>query len=109
LRTTFIPHWFATLAGANNALLLVANLTGQDFDFQQDGPNNPGFYVGALSFVTAQLTPTPIPGAVWLFASGIAGIGVLARRRRKKSVRNRSLIKTSGLISERPPRGGLSV
>lgn len=43
--------------------------------------------------LTAQLVPTPfdvppevpIPGAVWLFASGLAGLGVLARRRKKQA------------------------
>jgi hypothetical protein len=30
-------------------------------------------------------SPTPIPGAVWLFASGIGGIGALMRRRKKNA------------------------
>jgi len=35
--------------------------------------------------VTPFDTPTvPIPGAVWLFASGVAGLGALLRRRRKQ-------------------------
>jgi hypothetical protein len=77
---TFLLNGVVTTFGAANLALL--SLVGQDFDFQQNGPNQPGFYVSALSFGAPPL-PTPIPGAVWLFASGIAGIGVLARRRRK--------------------------
>jgi hypothetical protein len=69
------PMVATTFGDANNMML---SLIGQDFFFQQNGPNQPGFYVGALEF-----SPVPIPGAVWLFASGIAGIGALARRRRK--------------------------
>jgi MYXO-CTERM domain-containing protein len=36
-------------------------------------------YGGNLS-----VAETPIPGAVWLFASGAAGLGALLRRRKKK-------------------------
>ncbi len=36
-------------------------------------------YAGTLS-----VAETPIPGAVWLFASGAAGLGALLRRRKKK-------------------------
>jgi len=32
---------------------------------------------------------TPIPGAVWLFASGAAGLGALLRRRRKIEAQNK--------------------
>jgi hypothetical protein len=38
---------------------------------------------GGLS-VTPQLAETPLPAAVWLFASGLAGFGALMRRRRKQ-------------------------
>ena len=54
---------------ANSALLLVANLTGHIFAFQQNGADNPGFYVSALSFVTGQsVEPNSNPRcglAVW--------------------------------------------
>ena len=37
-----------------------------------------------MTFISGQsINPVPLPGAIWLFASGVAGIGVLARRRRK--------------------------
>ena len=37
----------------------------------------------AFGFVTQLVDPVPLPGAVWLFASGLAGLGMIARRRRK--------------------------
>ena len=46
-------------------------------------------YVGTAAsndlLVSPQLAETPIPGAVWLFASGIGGLHLLTRRRRKKA------------------------
>ena len=65
-----------TFGNANMALLA---LMGMDFTFQQIA-GQPAFYVSGLTY---NVSNVPIPGAVWLFASGIAGIGVLARRRRK--------------------------
>jgi hypothetical protein len=58
--------FFADIAGANGNTGLVG-----------------GCAAGGCVGPTPQLTPTPIPGAVWLFAGGIGGIGVLMRRRKK--------------------------
>ena len=63
-----------TFNAANMALL---SLIGQDFTFAAIA-GQPSFYVGGLTF-----SAVPIPGAVWLFGSGIAGIAALTRRRRK--------------------------
>jgi hypothetical protein len=73
---TFLLNGVVTTFGAANMALL--SLVGHDFDFQQNGSYQPGFYVSALTF-----SAVPVPGAVWLFASGIAGIAALTRRRRK--------------------------
>jgi hypothetical protein len=40
-----------------------------------------GAYQGVLV-----LTPVPVPAAVWLFGSGLAGLAGLARRRMKATV-----------------------
>ncbi|MFO1091378.1 MAG: hypothetical protein U1E46_17530 [Hyphomicrobiales bacterium] len=61
-----------SFADANNMLL---NFVGQVFQFRQ-ASGMPDFYVGAL------LGHAPIPGAVWLFGTGLAGIGYIGRRRR---------------------------
>jgi hypothetical protein len=64
-----------TFASANMAMLLLGPLT--DFTFGAIA-GQPTYYVSGLIF-----NPVPIPGAAWLFASGIAGIAALTRRRRK--------------------------
>jgi hypothetical protein len=56
--------------------------------------NEAGYYNGKTGAVGLGLAPeisllsapTPIPGAVWLFGSGIAGAATLLRRRKKKAV-----------------------
>jgi hypothetical protein len=63
-----------TFDDANMALL---SITGTVFTFESIA-GQPSFYVGGLIF-----NPVPIPGAVWLFGSGIAGIAALTRRRKK--------------------------
>ena len=50
--------------------------------------------------------PTPIPAALPLFATGLGALGLIGWRRKRKQ---NSLIKTPDWISQRPPRGGLSV
>lgn len=74
---TFLLNGVPTKFGDANSMLL--SLIGTIFTFQQQA-GQPAFYVGGLTYSVNQV---PLPGAVWLFASGIAGIGVLARRRRK--------------------------
>ena len=34
---------------------------------------------------TTRITPTPLPGAVWMFGAGLGGLGLLMRRRRKQN------------------------
>ena len=51
---------------------------------------------------------TPLPAALPLFATGLGALGLLGWRRKRKAASSR-LIKKFDRISERPPRGGLSV
>ena len=39
-------------------------------------------FVGSIG-PTPQITPTPLPGAVWMFGAGMGGIALLMRRRKK--------------------------
>ena len=50
------------------------NLT---FNFDLEGANNSGF---DFNFIFADPSPAPLPGAVWLFGSGL--VGVIAFRRK---------------------------
>ena len=72
---TFLLNGVSTTFGNANMALLA--LTGTDFTFAAIA-GQPSFYLSGLTF-----SAVPIPGAVWLFASGIAGIAALTRRRRK--------------------------
>ena len=83
---TFLLNGVVTTFGAANMALL--SLVGHDFDFQQNGSYQPGFYVSALTF-----TAVPVPGAVWLFAQRHRRHRGAYATAQKKSVRNRSLIK----------------
>jgi hypothetical protein len=66
---------------ANNNTDTVALLTGVDyfFELQASGVND---LVGQSNF---QLTATPLPAALPLFAGGLGLMGWLARRRRRQS------------------------
>jgi hypothetical protein len=63
-------------SNANNELL---NLPGTTFAFEE-ASNQPEFYVSGLDF-----QPTPIPGALPLFAGGLGVMGLLLRRRKRKA------------------------
>jgi len=73
LSSSFLLNGVATTFNAANMALL--SLVGTDFTFQAIA-GNPSFYVSGLTWV-------PLPGAAWLFGSGVAGIAALTRRRRK--------------------------
>lgn len=49
-----------------------------------DAVTVPGF--GTLAFAPADVTATPLPGALPLFATGLAAVGFAARRRRQKAL-----------------------
>ena len=66
-------------------------LSTQDFDFTVGGTGQPSYYVSGLTWttrdnaLTARTPPgTPIPGAVWLFGTVIAGGAGYGRWRKKR-------------------------
>ena len=46
-------------------------------------------FVGSIG-PTPQITPTPLPGAVWMFGAGLGGLGLLMRRRREAETKKRA-------------------
>lgn len=57
----------------------AAKVAGLDNEF---GPSS-AFFGGSLENKEPQITPTPIPAAVWLLGSGLVGLIGVARRRNK--------------------------
>lgn len=73
-------EFFNTVAGSGRGSqptnTAYANAQGDGFWFLSSG--------GDLTWnvLAAQTAPVPLPAAVWLFASGLAGLGAIGRRRR---------------------------
>lgn len=53
---------------------------GVPFDFWNDNDNAPGDIIGYV--IEYDSSPVPVPGAVWLFGSGLLGLIGMARRRK---------------------------
>ena len=78
----------------NGASLTFSSGSLTDFDFMKTSP--PEFNSSFMAFddfnslygewTNASLTVVPVPAAVWLFGSGLLGLGGAAFRRRKQSV-----------------------
>ena len=74
---------------ANAGAFLLTDFVGQDFDFTAIA-GQPTFYISGLTWVDSQCTNcenppgTPIPGAVWLFGTVIAGGAGYGRWRKKR-------------------------
>ncbi len=87
-KQTFSGDFDLTINGGSTMTYALTNifnvpLTGTEFIFAN--PNSLGgsgvsneyqFYIGAL-----EVTPVPVPPAVWLFGSGLLGLVAVARRR----------------------------
>ena len=75
---------------ANAGLFLLTDFVGQDFDFTVGGTGQPSYYISGLTWTTPLCTNcenppgTPIPGAVWLFGTVIAGGAGYGRWRKKR-------------------------
>jgi len=84
-----------SLLHANSATIALDGIfAGHDFFFTVSPGTNPDYYVGALTWITAQVCApgaacegptTPIPGALPLFATGLGVLGLLGRRRMRKN------------------------
>ena len=69
---------------ANAAAFLLTDFVGHHFTFTHI-EGQPTFYISGLSWVTSQSNgETPIPGAVWLFGTVIAGGAGYGRWRKKR-------------------------
>jgi hypothetical protein len=72
---------------------------------------NTANFEGSNSIVGSFLvqSATPLPAALPLFATGLGALGLLGWRRKKKEAAPVTVTKPTNRISERPPRGGLSI
>ena len=92
-----------SFSSANDNLL---SITGTVFTFEEDTSSDPTFYVSALDY-----SPTPLPAAFPLFATGLGAMGLLVGA---ESGRTLLILQppdpTPDWISEPPrARGGLSL
>ena len=75
-----IDTFYFTLTGGADTL---ANIRVYAYLVNGNNPNNLGYTVSWRN-VTITGTPVPIPGAVWLLGSGLAGVALKAGRRPKR-------------------------
>jgi hypothetical protein len=85
--TTFAGPLTFTVLGIDFSNFIMSTGGDDSTFFALDVAGNASGNTGLVGFsglsVNPTVTPTPVPGAVWLFAGGIGGIGVLMRRRKK--------------------------
>jgi len=74
-----IDTFYFTLSGGADTL---ENIRVYAYLINGNNPNNPSFTVDWRN-VTITGTPVPLPGAVWLLGSGLAGLGGLSWRRKR--------------------------
>jgi hypothetical protein len=72
-----------TFSGPNGVIYLFMD----DLQSIANNPNAPEAGSGLISFieVTSDLTPTPLPAALPLFATGLGALGLLSWRKRGKT------------------------
>lgn len=80
--TTFTVNTTSTLLWEETATSFIAssNYTDIEFYFQ----TVPGTGIWIIDDVSLKTTPTPIPAAIWIFGSGLAGLAGLRRRKMKR-------------------------
>lgn len=92
------PDWSAAAGGPTNtvqyASLILYNLAAGTYFMAPGGScktivacgNTDGFVSTSIySIAVTQIAAVPVPAAVWLFASSLAGLGVIGRRRQAGS------------------------
>ena len=68
----------------NSSLTYASLLAGHSYTLEIQGAvlgTQPGQYTGTLTTIASSNTPVPVPGAVWLFGSALAGLAEMARRK----------------------------
>ena len=85
-----------TVLGINFADFILSQNGDPNVLFAIDitGPNTKTGLIGAsgLSITPVDVNPVPIPGAVWLFASGMGGLWALSRRKRKEKAAQHEML-----------------
>ena len=72
----------ANLGGLSSISKVFLSLAAGDYTLVYGGNPPPGTTVGPVGYhATLTTSPVPVPAAVWLFGSGLAGVVAFARRR----------------------------
>lgn len=80
-----ITQWIFDLANNNAEILARQTIANDGTQDDRGRVISGGFADQADVLVAGTLTPTPLPAALPLFASGLGVIGLLARRRKRQS------------------------
>lgn len=63
---------------------IMFDFTGEDFtNYSEYGAYLADFSLAGTGTITGTLVSAPVPAAVWLFGSGLAGLSAVARKRKK--------------------------
>jgi hypothetical protein len=83
LTATLIDLTTSTTVASGSTSFLLPSLAPDKYDLRVSGTAT-GSLGGIYSGAVAVATPVPLPAAVWLLLSGLAGVGAMARRRKSE-------------------------